>query len=729
MNLKNRTYILILILFVIVFVVEGLTLSILYSTTLEQQREQLVATAKSQAQLMESVARFDAMLSQTDNTGDAEGATLKNIHDSQLNLIGFGETGEFVLGKLENNNIVFLLQSRFKSRADSIGQNQLFEIGGLNAEPMQLALAGKSGTVIARDYRGEMVLAAYEPVGSLNYGVITKINLNEIQQPFIRVGAISMFVAMVLIAIGSFLFIRVTNPMIKQLKDSDAYNRMLFESSAIGLALCRMDGSLVDINSAYANIMGRSVDETKKLTYWDITPEDYAEDEQRQLEILNTSGRYGPYEKEYLHKDGHRVPVSLLGHTFVQDGEKYIWSSVEDISERKEVEQALVLSEGRLNEAQHLAKVGSWELNLLNNHLFWSDEIFNIFEIDKSQFDASYDAFLNAIHPEDRDRVNQAYTDSLINRDPYEIEHRLQMSDGTIKYVRETCESFFVDDKAVRSVGTIQDITDIIIAEEELKKYREHLEELVDERTKELRDTQNELVRKERLATLGQLTATVSHELRNPLGAMKPSLYVIKKKSDKNDERVQQAIERVDRNIDRCDRIIDELLDFTRITELDQSATSIDEWLESVIDDQVINKNILVEKDFSLKGVELSIDNNRLRRAVINVVENACHSMLDDKQQVKDNEYAQLNIKTQANDELIEIVITDTGSGIAEDILEKIFEPLFSTKGFGVGLGMPTVKQIMQQHGGGIEVNSDEGKGTVVILWLPDTQAKTREMR
>lgn len=236
--------------------------------------------------------------------------------------------------------------------------------------------------------------------------------------------------------------------------------------------------------------------------------------------------------------------------------------------------------------------------------------------------------------------------------------------------------------------------------------------------SQDLRDSHSELKRKERLATLGQLTATVSHELRNPLGAMRPSLYMIEKKSDKEDERIQSAIERIDRNIDRCDRIIDELLDFTRITELEREPTLIDEWLTSVILEQIIPEGILLKKDFGLDNIELAVDTDRLRRAVINAIENACHSMMDDiKQSVKNN--AHIHIKTCVTNNRVEIIIKDNGSGIAKDVIDKIFEPLFSTKSFGVGLGMPAIKQIMQQHGGEVEIESEEGKGTAVTLWLP----------
>lgn len=718
---QNKHYLLLMIILtIIVFVVTAITVSNLYRVAFEQQREHLIAMTQSQASLVETVARFDEKYSREDVEGGAVAATLGQVRDAHINNKGFGKSGEFVFAKKENNKIVFLLPRRFKNVEDITGQDKLLEVGGSYAEPIQLALDGKSGTVIAQDYRGELVLAAYEPVEVLNYGVVTKIDIKEIRAPFIRVGLISVIIAIVLIFIGAFLFFRVTQPIIKGLQDSEKYNRMLFESSPIGLALSSLDGSLIDTNSAYGNITGHSQEEVKQLSYWDITPREYADDEQRQLESLNTSGRYGPYEKEYIHKDGRRIPVRLLGQIIERDGKEYIWSSVEDISERIETEVAVKQSEARLNEAQRLAKVGSWELDLLTNELIWSDEIFRIFEIDKLKFDATYEAFLNAIHPDDRDKVNEAYSNSLLDRKPYEITHRLQMSDGEIKYVHETCESFFDDEhNPVRSVGTVQDITEIKLAEAELDKYRTHLEELIEERTKELRETQDELVRKERLATLGQLTATVSHELRNPLGAIRPSLYVVQKKSDQQDEQVQNAIARIDRSIDRCDRIIDELLDFTRITELKMKQVLLDDWLENVIAEQVIPEGIILEKQFNLNDVELSVDTDRLRRAFINVLENGCHSMMDDNQQVVKDIDAHLIIKTKSNDVRIEIIITDTGCGITKETLAKIYEPLYSTKGFGVGLGMPTVKQIMEQHGGGVEINSEKDKGTSATLWLP----------
>nr|CRH07403.1 Putative histidine kinase with PAS domain, HisKA domain, HATPase c domain and response regulator receiver domain [Candidatus Magnetococcus massalia] len=148
-------------------------------------------------------------------------------------------------------------------------------------------------------------------------------------------------VAIVLLMVALLIlitYVRRLRAARHKLEESERYNRMLFEKSPIGLALCKMDGELVDINLAYADIIGRSIAETKELTYWDITPKDYAEQEGTQLQSLEDRGAYGPYEKEYIHKSGARVPVCLTGQIITLGGEKYIWSSVEDNSIRHQAE-------------------------------------------------------------------------------------------------------------------------------------------------------------------------------------------------------------------------------------------------------------------------------------------------------------------------------------------------------------------------------------------------------
>jgi PAS domain S-box-containing protein len=125
------------------------------------------------------------------------------------------------------------------------------------------------------------------------------------------------------------------------LRASEEYNRLLFNASPVGLVLSKMDGELLDMNTAYAKIIGKTIDDTLKLNYWDITPEKYSSQEAIQLKSMEETGRYGPYEKEYIHSDGHLVPVVLNGLIVEREGEKYIWSSVEDITDRRLISEEL----------------------------------------------------------------------------------------------------------------------------------------------------------------------------------------------------------------------------------------------------------------------------------------------------------------------------------------------------------------------------------------------------
>ncbi len=165
-----------------------------------------------------------------------------------------------------------------------------------------------------------------------------------------------------------------------------------------------------------------------------------------------------PKEFEYpIHLTKGKVNWFLMNVQPVSEG-IFIFSV--DITKRKIIEDIQRHSVERLNEAQRIASIGSWELDLVKNNLIWSDEIYRMFEIDPKNFGASYDAFLHAIHPEDRQKVDLAYTNSLKNITPYSIEHRLIFPDGRIKFVHEECQTFYDEQgHPLRSIGTVQDIT------------------------------------------------------------------------------------------------------------------------------------------------------------------------------------------------------------------------------------------------------------------------------
>ena len=187
-------------------------------------------------------------------------------------------------------------------------------------------------------------------------------------------------------------------------------------------------------------------------------------------EHASGADREGVALRQGRRKNGEIFPAEATVST-LDDGHDVIRTAVvRDSTERLRAQQTLQDSESRLRQAQQIAGIGNWELDLTTNHLWWSEEIFRIFELDSTRFGASYEAFLDAIHPDDRDRVAAAYTGSLENRTPYEIGHRLRMADGRIKFVEERCETDYASDGTPqRSRGTLQDVTERILAGESLR--------------------------------------------------------------------------------------------------------------------------------------------------------------------------------------------------------------------------------------------------------------------
>jgi PAS domain S-box-containing protein len=235
---------------------------------------------------------------------------------------------------------------------------------------------------------------------------------------------------------------------------------------------------------------------------------------------------------------------------------------------------------------------------------------------------------------------------------------------------------------------------------------------------KELREAREELVGKEKLAILGQLTATVSHEIRNPPAVLRASMHIIADNQDNPSPILSRAIERGERNIARCDRIIADLLDFTRMRALRPVSTDLDSWLEELLREQPLPEEIVLRREMGAPGVIVDMDRDHFRRAVINIFENACQAMTE-KADGEGGRDRTLTLRTRKLGERIEVAVSDTGPGIPGDELARVYEPLFSTKGFGTGLGLTVVKQIMEQHRGGVEIDSEPGRGTEVALWLP----------
>ena len=241
MNERKRVFFLVLIMTITALIVGSISILLLYNAALEEERAHLVVTAQSQARLLEAMARFNIEHNQ-DYPGGAFEATLSQIRDAHQNYVGFGKTGEFTLAQQEGDSVTFLLRHRYTDTpAPLIAEHEL-------AQPARRALSGQSGTMITSDYRGKTVLAAYEPVAVLDLGIVVKIDLSEIQKPFIIAGLIALFAAILVISVGTVIFFRVSNPIVRQVEETATMLNAFMESSTESLFLFDAALNLISIN-------------------------------------------------------------------------------------------------------------------------------------------------------------------------------------------------------------------------------------------------------------------------------------------------------------------------------------------------------------------------------------------------------------------------------------------------------------------------------------------------
>ncbi len=247
--------------------------------------------------------------------------------------------------------------------------------------------------------------------------------------------------------------------------------------------------------------------------------------------------------------------------------------------------------------------------------------------------------------------------------------------------------------------------------EEELRASNEELHAT----NEELKGAQEKLIRSEKLAAIGQLAGGVGHELRNPLGAIKNAVYYIKGKVTKSElaqkePRVVEFLDIMDDEINSSNKIINDLLGFSRVGKPAVSPTRVEKVIEDAISHTRIPENIKLIKKLDASLPEVEIDTDQIRQVMVNIITNGIQAM---------PEGGKLTIEAKRKDNFLELKISDTGVGIPDDVIGKIFDPLFTTRAKGIGLGLAVCKSIVDRHDGHIDVESSVGKGATFTIKLP----------
>jgi len=429
----------------------------------------------------------------------------------------------------------------------------------------------------------------------------------------------------------------------------------------------------------------------------------------RSLKGIRTEGE----ERYIIRKDG-TIRYELVSGAPIFDNNGQVIAGyliMMDITERKQAENAQIKSESRLVEAQRIGHIGSWDLDITNNILTWSDEIYRMFEMDPKEFGASYEAFLDTIHPDDRNIVNLAYTNSLESRIPYSIDHRLLFADGRIKYVQEQCETFYDNTgNPLRSVGIVQDITDRKLAEKEIQKLNQELEHRVIQRTAQL-----EMANKE----LEAFAYSVSHDLRAPLRSIDGfSLALLEDYQEILDEPGKNYLLRVRAAAQRMAQLIDDLLNLSRVnrSELNIQLVDLSEMFREIASD--LHKAQSERKvDFIIQeGIYANGDSRLLRIVLENLIGNAWKF-------TSKHLTARIEFGIQQQKEKQVYFIRDDGVGFEMAYAQKLFgafQRLHTITEFpGTGIGLATVQRVIHRHGGKVWADGEVEKGTTFYFTIP----------
>lgn len=478
----------------------------------------------------------------------------------------------------------------------------------------------------------------------------------------------------------------------------------LYNHAPCGYHSLGPDGTFLRVNDTELSWLGYRRDElVGKKRFQDLCTPECLKIFEKNFPEFKQRGWVKDLEFQLIRKDGSHLQVLLSATAIKDSGGNYLMSrsTLYDITDRVRAEEALSASRISLAEAQRIAHLGNWVLDLTRNELSWSDEIYRIFEVDPAMFGATYEAFLEMVHPEDRQLVEDAYSAHLENRVPYDIVHRILLPSGHLKYVNERCETAFSPEgNPLRSIGTVHDITERMRMEEERRRL------------------ELEFQRAQKLESLGTLAGGIAHDINNLLSAIL-GLASTYKVHPPPGSPLAGALETIETAGLRGRDLVRRLLEFAR--KRLEAPRILD--LNHLVREQVelLRHTTLQKAEWVLELQDpcnpVKGDAASVSTAIINLCVNALDAM---------TRGGRITLRTRNRENgALALEVEDTGSGMPPEVLAKAMEPFYTTKapGKGTGLGLSIVYSTMKAHGGGMEIQSRPGEGTCVRLLFPAAPA------
>ncbi|WP_447975139.1 PAS domain S-box protein [Nitrospira sp. Kam-Ns4a] len=539
------------------------------------------------------------------------------------------------------------------------------------------------------------------------------------------------------------------------LHESERKFRSLLQSAPDAIVIADAHGSILSWNRAAERMFGYSEPEIlgKPLTV--LMPERYREAHQLGLERLRRTGESRllgtMLELEGLRQDGREFSLELSLTTWTTGGQAFYGGIIRDITERRQAQAQLERSRTELAEAERLAQLGSWSWDIAANRIHWSDELYRIFGLSPGEFEATFEAYLGRIHPDDREAVRTRIERACRDQAPFAFDHRIVRGDGAIRILQ--CRGTVVagcQGQPLSMFGSAQDVTELRQAEEALRKAQEELEIRVRERTAELeaanerllqqigerlqaqealRQSQEELIQARKLEAVGKLAGGIAHEFNNLLTVILGYGELVGKAVTGQTVLADQ-IAHMMRAAERAASLTQQLLAFGRkqvlqaqVLDLNDLVTSFHQMLARLIGEDV-TMALRLEATRAIRA-----DPGQLQQVLLNLVNNARDAMpTGGRLTIATADLAVMEPAAPSHGvppgTYVTLSVRDTGVGMAPDTQARIFEPFFTTKevGQGTGLGLSTVYGIVAQSGGHIRVESEPGRGTTFTLYFPAVQ-------
>jgi PAS domain S-box-containing protein len=480
--------------------------------------------------------------------------------------------------------------------------------------------------------------------------------------------------------------------------------RRLVEANIVGIVMWNLEGAMTGANDAFLRMVQYDREDlaSGRVRWTDLTPAEWRGHAEQAVAELKATGIFQPFEKEYSRKDGSRVPVLLGGALLEGDGNEGI-SFVLDLSEQKRTERALRRSEAFLAEGQHLGKIGSFSWCVATDEITWSAELYRIYEIEIG-IPVTFELIRSRVHPEDVSLIEKMKMVDRAREDGHDFEwrYRLLMPDHSIKYMHAVAHATRDQDGQLEYIASVQDVTARRLAEEASDKAR------------------SELAHVARVMTVGTLAASIAHELNQPLSGIVTNASTCMRMLAANPPNVDGAHETARRTIRDGNRAAEV------ITRLRALFSKKDAATESVnLNDAALEVIALSLAELQKNGVVLrpeladdlplvTGDRVQLQQVILNLVLNASDAMsgVDDRPR-------QLVIRTEREDDRARLTVQDVGVGIEPYGMEKLFEPFYTTKNGGMGIGLSVSRSIIEGHHGRLWATLNDGPGAAFSFSIP----------